>query len=129
MHVVATTVTFTVTDPLASASFFVQHFGYQQVLSFEGGSAIERPDGGPTLFFMQFGSSVLEQSLRYSSAQGVSLALTVQDLDLEVSRLTANGVRLRSEIEQDDWGERHAQVLDPNGLIIQLVQWISGRPY
>ncbi len=105
MHVVATTVTFIVTDPLASASFFIQHFGYQQVLSFEGGSANERPDGGPTLFFMQFGSSILELSLRYSSAQGVSLALTVQDLDLEVSRLTANGVRLRSEIKQDEWGD------------------------
>jgi hypothetical protein len=27
-------------------------------------------------------------------------------------------------IETEPWGERFFQILDPNGLIIQLVQWV-----
>ena len=30
----------------------------------------------------------------------------------------------RNPPETEPWGERYAQYRDPNGLIIQLVQWV-----
>lgn len=95
----------------------------------DGGAAIEHPDGGPTLFFLREGLEVLDAPLRHTRAQGVILAFTVGDIEAEVARLTADGVATRSEIRQDDWGEKHVQLVDPNGFVLQLVQWVGERPY
>lgn len=129
MNILTTTVTLTVADPAASAAFFARHLGFGEALSFDGGAAVEHPDGGPTLFFLREGLKTLDPSRRYLRAQGVTLAFTVGDIEGEVERLKESGVPLNSELRQDDWGERHVQISDPNALVIQLVQWVGERPY
>jgi catechol 2,3-dioxygenase-like lactoylglutathione lyase family enzyme len=129
MNVLATTLSLVVGDPAASAGFLAAHFGFREVLAFDGGAAVEHPGGGPTLFFLREGLATLDPSQRHVLAQGITLALTVADIEAEVARLQTDGVQPISEIRQDDWGERHVQVSDPNGLILQLVQWVCGRPY
>ncbi|MCU0733558.1 MAG: VOC family protein [Hyphomonas sp.] len=129
MNILATTLTFVVGDPAASAGFLTAHFGFREVLAFDGGAAVEHPGGGPTLFFLREGLATLEASQRHVLAQGITLALTVEDIESEVARLRRAGVTPNSDIRQDDWGERHVQLADPNGLILQLVQWVGRRPY
>jgi catechol 2,3-dioxygenase-like lactoylglutathione lyase family enzyme len=129
MNFLATTITFAVADPAVSAGFFARHFGFRKALDFDGGAAVEHQDGGPTLFFLRLGLEVLIPSQRYAPAKGVTIAFTVKDIQHEVARLRENGVETNAEIQQDEWGERHAQVTDPNGLVVQLVQWIDDRPY
>lgn len=129
MNILSTTLTLVVGDPAASAGFLTRHFGFHQVLAFDGGAAVERPTGGPTIFFLGEGTASLDSSQRHVTAQGVTLAFTVEDIEAEVATLRSNGVEPSSEIRQDDWGERHVQVSDPNGLIVQLVSWVDGRPY
>ena len=34
-------------------------------------------------------------------------------------------MKMATPIETEPWGERYFQVLDPNGVIIQLVQWVD----
>jgi catechol 2,3-dioxygenase-like lactoylglutathione lyase family enzyme len=101
MNILATTVTLTVNDPALSASFLVKHFGFREALSFDGGAAIEHPDGGLTLFLLRVGLDALEASLRDERARSVILAFTVKDIDAEVARLKAYGVELNSEVRQD----------------------------
>jgi catechol 2,3-dioxygenase-like lactoylglutathione lyase family enzyme len=129
MNILATTVTFTVGEPSASARFLVAHFGFREVLAFDGGAAVEHPGGGPTLFFLREGLEALDPSQRHVRAQGTTLAFTVADIEAEVATLQGNGIRPTSAIRQDEWGERHVQVPDPNGLTVQLVQWVGDRPY
>jgi uncharacterized glyoxalase superfamily protein PhnB len=129
VNILATTLTFVVGDPAASAGFLTAHFGFREVLAFDGGAAVEHPGGGPTLFFLREGLATLEASQRHVLAQGITLALTVEDIESEVARLRRAGVTPNSDIRQDDWGERHVQLADPNGLILQLVQWVGRRPY
>jgi catechol 2,3-dioxygenase-like lactoylglutathione lyase family enzyme len=129
MNILAKTLSLVVGDPAASAGFFTEHFGFREVLAFDGGAAVEHPGGGPTLFFLREGLATLEASQRHVLAQGIALALTVEDIESEVARLRRAGVTPNSDIRQDDWGERHVQLADPNGLILQLVQWVGGRPY
>jgi uncharacterized glyoxalase superfamily protein PhnB len=51
----------------------------------------------------------------------------VEDVDGEYSRLQEEGVAITTPIQTEPWGERFFQVTDPNGVTIQLVQWIT-RP-
>jgi catechol 2,3-dioxygenase-like lactoylglutathione lyase family enzyme len=129
MNILATTLSLVVGDPAASSAFLAAHFGFREVLAFDGGAAVEHPGGGMTLFFLREGLATLDASQRDVWAQGMTLAFTVADIEAEVATLRSNGVQPTSEIRQDDWGERHVQVSDPNGLIVQLVQWVEERPY
>jgi catechol 2,3-dioxygenase-like lactoylglutathione lyase family enzyme len=129
MNVLATTLSFVVGDPVASARFLAAHFGFRELLAFDGGAAVEHPGGGPTLFFLREGLDTLDPAQRHVLAQGITLAFTVADIEAEVARLRSDGVQPASDIRQDDWGERHVQIADPNGLILQLVQWVEERPY
>lgn len=129
MNILATTLTFVVADPAASAGFLAAHFGFREAIAFDGGAAVEHPSGGPTLFFLREGLATLETSQRHVRAQGVTLALTVEDIEAEVGAMRCGGIEPKSDIRQDDWGERHIQITDPNGLIVQLVQWVGDRPY
>lgn len=129
MNILATTVSLVVSDPAASAEFLVAHFGFREVLAFDGGAAVEHPGGGPTLFYLREGLDTLDPAQRHVLAQGITLAFTVADIEAEVARLRSDGVQPASDIRQDDWGERHVQIADPNGLILQLVQWVGERPY
>jgi uncharacterized glyoxalase superfamily protein PhnB len=38
--------------------------------------------------------------------------------------LQGHGLTFPTSIETESWGERFFQVLDPNGIVIQLVQWV-----
>lgn len=129
MNILATTLTCVVGDPAASAGFLAAHFGFREVLAFDGGAAVEHPGGGPTLFFLREGLATLGPSQRQTRAQGITLAFTVADIEAEVARLRTDGVQPTTDIRQDDWGERHVQIADPNGLVLQLVQWVGERPY
>ena len=31
---------------------------------------------------------------------------------------------ITTPLETEEWGERYFQVSDPNGVVIQLVQWV-----
>lgn len=116
-------------DPAASSAFLVDHLGYHEDLAFDGGAALSHPDGGPVLFFLRQGIGTLPEERRHVPAQGLILALTVADLDAEEARLRAKGVVPLAPIWQDDWGERSLQIVDPNGLVVQLVGWVGDRPY
>jgi uncharacterized glyoxalase superfamily protein PhnB len=47
----------------------------------------------------------------------------VDDLEGELARLQAEGVAITMPLTSEDWGERAFQVRDPNGVIVQLVDW------
>lgn len=44
---------------------------------------------------------------------------------ITASAISLNGVSITTPIETEPWGERFFQVTDPNGVTIQLVQWIA----
>lgn len=62
-------------------------------------------------------------------ATGVILALEVDDAARELARLRDAGLEIVAPLEDEPWGERLFQVRDPNGVIVQLVQWITPPPY
>jgi uncharacterized glyoxalase superfamily protein PhnB len=73
--------------------------------------------------FLRRGLPTLPADQRDDHATGLILAFTVDDLEGELARLQAEGVAVTMPLTEEEWGERAFQVRDPNGVIVQLVDW------
>jgi hypothetical protein len=46
----------------------------------------------------------------------------------ELARLRSEGVAITMPLRSGEWGERAFQVRDPNGVIIELLDWNAPSP-
>ncbi len=114
-----------VPDPAASAAFLSGHFGYVTEMQDDGFVSLRHPDGGSNVVFLRTGLPTFRPSERAGSAgEGLLLAMVVDDLDARHRRLVDAGIDVVTPPETEPWGERYVQYRDPNGLIVQLVQWV-----
>jgi uncharacterized glyoxalase superfamily protein PhnB len=123
MKITASGVALTVDDVPASTAFLVDHFGFQIEMSADGFASLTRDDSGMHVAFLRRGLSTLPDDQRDDHASGVILAFTVDDLEGELARVQAEGVAITMPLTSEEWGERAFQVRDPNGVIVQLVDW------
>jgi uncharacterized glyoxalase superfamily protein PhnB len=123
VKITASGVALTVDDVPASTAFLVDHFGFQIEMSADGFASLTRDDCGMHVAFLRRGLSTLPDDQRNDHASGVILALTVDDLEGELARVQAEGVAITMPLTSEEWGERAFQVRDPNGVIVQLVDW------
>lgn len=123
MHVTASAVSLTVDDVAGATSFLADHFGFRVEMSADGFASLARDDVGMNVIFLRRGLATLPADQRDDHAVGQILALTVDDLEGELVRLQGEGVPITMPLTVEEWGERAFQVRDPNGVIIQLVDW------
>lgn len=124
MRITDTAVCLTVEDVTTSAAFLTKHFGFQETMAVDGFASLSHPDG-PNVIFIRRGLEVLPEDLRERRAAGVLIAFTVADLPAEYERLRAEGVPIVMEPRVEPWGERVFLVADPNGVIIEVVDWVE----
>lgn len=126
MNVTASAVSLTVADPERSASFLEQTFGFAREMAADGFVSLARPDAGFNVIFLRAGLPTFKPRDRATrTADGILLVLVVDDIDAEYRRLVDAGTAILTPIETEAWGERYFQVEDPNGVIVQLVQWVQ----
>jgi uncharacterized glyoxalase superfamily protein PhnB len=125
MQVTGTAVSLTVDDVPASTAFLVDHFGFTVAMAADGFAALARDDVGMRVIFLRRGLDTLPADQRDVHATGQILAFEVTDLEAELARLRAEGVAITMPLTTEEWGERAFQVRDPNGLVVQLVDWVS----
>ncbi len=89
----------------------------------DGFASLARDDVGMNVVFLRRGLESLPADQREDRAQGLILAFTVDDLEGELNRVRAEGVAITMPLTVEEWGERAFQVRDPNGVIVQLVDW------
>jgi uncharacterized glyoxalase superfamily protein PhnB len=126
MQVKSSTISLTVADVAGSARFFLEHLGYRQQMAAEGFASLTRDDAAVDLVFLQQGIDVLPADQRDQQASGLIVALTVADLDAELTRLQGEGVTITLPLQEEEWGERLFQIKDPNAVVVELVQWNEG---
>ncbi|NUT36781.1 MAG: glyoxalase [Hamadaea sp.] len=124
MQVTASAISINVEDPAASAEFAKKHFGFTEEMAADGFVSLAREDVGFNLIYLRTGLATFKPASMAGGVQGVLVALVVADVDGEHARLRAEGAPIVTPIETEEWGERYFQVADPNGVIIQLVQWV-----
>ncbi len=127
MRITSSAVSLNVDDVVASTDFLVEHFGFRPVMIADGFASLTREDAGMNVIFLRRGLPTLPADQRDDHACGLILAFEVDDLDAELSRLEAEGVTITMPLTVEDWGERAFQVRDPNGVIVQLVDWNGSR--
>ncbi|MDZ8260759.1 VOC family protein [Nostoc sp. ChiQUE01b] len=126
MQITASALSLNVDDVMASAMFIKQHFGFYEEMSAEGFICLSRPDAGFNLIFLQTGlASFKPIHMQGHRADGLLIVFVVDDIDREYTRIQTEGVPITTAIETEPWGERFFQVTDPNGVVIQLVQWVT----
>lgn len=128
MRITASTVSLNVTDVAASAAFLVDHFGFTEDMAADGFSSLSRDDAGVHVAYLRTGLATLPEDQRHDHARGLILAFTVDDLEGELARLQREGVAVTMPLVTEEWGERAFQVRDPNGVIVQLVDWVADPP-
>jgi predicted enzyme related to lactoylglutathione lyase len=126
MQITASAISLNVDDVTTSAAFAKQHFGFSEDMSTDGFVSLSRQDAGFNLIFLRTGLETFKPAaLQGHCADGLLIVFVVDDIDTEYARLQAEGVKITTAIETEPWGERFFQVTDPNGVVIQLVQWIT----
>ena len=123
MKITASAVSLIVDDVVASSAFLQEHFGFHEEMVADGFASLARPDAGMNVVFLRKGLPTLPADQRDDRAAGLILAFVVDDLEGELERLQAEGVAITMPLTEEEWGERAFQVRDPNGVIIQLVDW------
>ncbi|MFI5960421.1 VOC family protein [Cryptosporangium sp. NPDC051539] len=125
MRVTASAVSLNVEDVPASSQFLQKHFGFREQMSADGFSSLGRDDAAMNVIYLRRGLETLPADFREVRAAGVLVAFVVDDLNGEEARLRSEGVPITHELTEEPWGERFLQVTDPNGVIVQLVDWVT----
>ncbi|MDQ6983239.1 MAG: VOC family protein [Ghiorsea sp.] len=55
--------------------------------------------------------------------KGMFLTIEVEDVDILYDSIKAKGISLALDIKDEPWGDRHFALLDPNGIVIDIVTY------
>ncbi|MFI6211781.1 VOC family protein [Nocardia brasiliensis] len=125
MNITASAISLNVADPRTSAEFLIEHLGFTEKMSADGFVSLERPDAGLNVIYLRTGlKSFKPAGIAGRAGEGLLVVFEVDDIDAEYARLQGEGVPIATPIETEEWGERYFQMRDPNGIILQLVQWV-----
>ena len=126
MQITASAVSLNVAEPTASAAFVGNHLGFEQEMADDGFVSLKREDAGFNLIFLRTGLETFKpEAMRGRSADGLLVVFVVDDIDAEYARCDDEGVEITTPIQTEPWGERFFQMTDENGVVYQLVQWIT----
>ncbi|WP_067182071.1 VOC family protein [Microtetraspora niveoalba] len=125
MQFTASTVSLTVDDVTASQGFFTTYLGYTVQQAADGFASLSRDDAVDIVLLAR-GIPVLPPEQRDQRAGGLILAFTLADgLAEQEKRLRDAGAQITMPLREEPWGERLFQVTDPNGVIVQFVEWAA----
>lgn len=106
-----------------SKEFYVRLFGCEVLYEGEGGWFVLLQLGDSELGFMK--PDLPSQPSVYRPAfqgQGMWVAVDVEDVDAEYTRIKSLGVPIEAELRDEPWGDRHFVIVDPSGIGIDVVQ-------
>ncbi|MFD5213362.1 VOC family protein [Microbacterium sp. NPDC058345] len=125
MHITGSAISLNVADVEASARWVQSHLGFQVAMEADGFCSLSHPDAGVTLIYLRVGLPTFKPETMAGHASGLLVVFTVGNIDAEYARLQQQGVQIITPIETEPWGERYFQMGDPNGVVYQLVQWVT----
>ncbi len=117
-------VSLTVENVNLSSQFLVTHFGFVEKMAAEGFASLQHEQSGIHVIYLQRGIEVLPEFMRNIASEGTILAFVTTHIESEEKRLRSAGIPIALPMKTEAWGEKLFMVKDPNGVIIQLVEWV-----
>jgi catechol 2,3-dioxygenase-like lactoylglutathione lyase family enzyme len=116
-------------DPVASAAWFTEHFGFRVGIDIGWYVNTQHPDhANLSLDFVQRDHESWAAVARGKTVAGTLLAFLVADVDAEHDRLRAAGLEVVMPLVTEPWGQRRFQVAGPDGLLIEVLQLVPPDP-
>lgn len=123
MNIISSSVSLHVEDTAASCHFLTTHLDFREVLAVDGFVSLRRDDGAVDIGLYP---RDLEQSPEQSGRDelaAVIVSFAVTGIAEEDERLRREGANITTPLRREPWGEWLLRLTDPNGIVVQLVEW------
>ncbi|GAA4596239.1 hypothetical protein GCM10023194_67930 [Planotetraspora phitsanulokensis] len=121
MNIVSSAVSLKVTDPATSSRFFTTHLGFREVLIGEEFAALGRDDAAVDLVLVRHDPETDPPGF---GPTGVIVSFAVTGIAAEYERLQNEGAGISVPLYREPWGELAMRLVDPNGVVVQLTEWV-----
>ena len=111
-----------VADVGTTAAFYVAHFGFKPLFSSDWYVHLQHA-GHPevNLAFVDMNHETVPAGSRQAAA-GMLINFEVADPDALYEQLTGAGIPVLRTLRDEDFGQRHFIVADPNGVMIDVIK-------
>jgi len=112
------------TDRVAdTARFYEDHFRFTRLFDSDWYIHLQSTeDASVNLAVLDRSHATVPESQRGQQVSGLLLNFEVADVDAEYGRAVAQGLTVLLAIRDEDFGQRHFIVQDPNGVMIDVIQ-------
>ncbi len=109
-------------DVTATAAFYVRHFHFQPLFESDWYVHLQSTeDKRVNLGIVQGDHETIPETGR-GRASGLLINFEVRDVDAVHERLVAAGVPVVRSLRDEEFGQRHFIVADPNGVLIDVIK-------
>jgi len=112
---------------LASRDFYVSLLGLVPVFEIDWYIQLQSPDDEnlQIAFVDRQHPSVPGQYQKTS--QGVVVTIELEHVDPIYAKAKSLGLAIELDLRDEEWGQRHFMSVDPNGLLVDIVQMIQPK--
>ncbi len=112
-------------DVAASKAFYTEHFPFEVTFDSDWYVSLKTEQAPPfELALLNPEHPTVPEAFRQRLSGGLILNFEVDDADSEYERLRAAGLPIHLALRSEDFGQRHFITLDPNGVLIDVIQVI-----
>lgn len=104
--------------------FYTKTLNFEVVFENEFYLLLQTPGGSDQLSFLLPEHPTQKPIFQSAFAgKGVYLTIEVENVDAEYKRLTSLKIPIEIELRNEEWGDRHFAIKDPNGIGIDIVTY------
>ncbi len=105
--------------------FYTQHFDFRVVFEADWYIHLISEQGTQFGFMIQNHDSQPEMFWKAYDGEGIIYSIEVNDAKSEYEKFKKSTVPILLELKDEEWGQRHFVIEDPNGMKIDIVQHIE----
>ena len=103
-------------------NFYVSKLGFEIVFESDWFLLLSTPGGGSNLAFMLPDHPTQKPIFQSEfGGRGVFITIEVEDVDKVYEEIKSKKIPIEVEIRNEEWGDRHFAIVDPNGIGVDFV--------
>lgn len=114
-------------DPARTAAFYSELLGLEPSFTSEWYVSLAAPGGNPQFATVLRDHESIPTGFR-TAPTGTLVTVEVESADAVRARAAALGARIELELRDEPWGQRHFIAVDPDGVLVDVVEPIAPSP-
>jgi catechol 2,3-dioxygenase-like lactoylglutathione lyase family enzyme len=111
-----------VEDVAATAAFYVRHLSFRPMFETDWYAHLQAHDDPSVNLAILNGDHATIPEAAHGLATGVLLNFEVEDVDAFHAQAIAEGLNIRLPLRDEEFGQRHFILQDPNGVLIDIIK-------